>query len=139
MSAPAVAVELPEGIREEIVSWSLAGRPNEACGLIAGDGPARDGGKATRFIGLANAAESPHRYLLDAQEQLTVMLDLEERGEEVWGIVHSHVASPAEPSGTDVGLAFYPHSLYLICSLTTDPPHIRAWTIQGVAHEVELR
>ena len=57
----------------------------------------------------------------------------------VWGIVHSHVASKAEPSATDVGLAAYPDALYLICSLATDPPVVRAWLIDaGRVSEVVL-
>jgi len=68
-----------------------------------------------------------------------VMLDLDDRGEEVWGIVHSHVASPAVPSVTDIGLAFYPESLYLVCSLAGAEPELRAWTIRdGAASEVGL-
>lgn len=68
------------------------------------------------------------------------MLDLEDRDEVVWGIFHSHVASPAEPSVTDLGLAFYPDSLYLICSLVGEVPHVRAWTLAGrLVTEVPFR
>ena len=57
----------------------------------------------------------------------------------IWGVVHSHVATPAEPSVTDVGLAYYPDSLYLICSLAEPAPVVRAWTIQdGEVSEVPL-
>ena len=57
-------------------------------------------------------------------------MELEDADEVPWGIVHSHVASPAVPSATDVGLAFFPDSLYLVCSLA-DPerPTVRAWSI----------
>lgn len=134
-----IAVTLSAGIRDEIVRWCLDGRPNEACGLIAGDGPPLSGGNARRFVRMVNAAASPYRYLLDPKEQLTAMLELDDQDEEVWGIVHSHVASPAVPSVTDIGLAFYPESLYLVCSLAGAEPELRAWTIrEGVPSEVEL-
>ncbi len=127
-------------LHAELLTWALACRPNEACGLLAGDRPATSGGRATRFLPLRNAAESPFRYLIDPQEQLGAMLDLDDRDEVVWGIFHSHVASPAEPSVTDLGLAFYPDSLYLICSLVSEEPHVRAWTLtDGGASEVPLR
>jgi proteasome lid subunit RPN8/RPN11 len=127
-------------VHDQSVSWAQGARPNEACGLLAGDRPASAGGAATRFLPLRNAAESPYRYLIDPQEQLRAMLDLDDRDEVVWGIFHSHVASPAEPSVTDLGLAFYPDSLYLICSLAEEAPHVRAWTLAGgQATEVELR
>ena len=48
------------------------------------------------------------------------MLDIDDADEMVWGIVHSHVMSPAVPSDTDVGLAAYPDALYLICSLANE-------------------
>ena len=56
----------------------------------------------------------------------------------VWAIVHSHVGSPAEPSRTDIELAYFPESLYLICSLADlDRPVIRAWSIvRGTVTEV---
>ncbi|MEZ4597643.1 MAG: M67 family metallopeptidase [Chloroflexota bacterium] len=127
-------------LMDEIVSWCVAGRPNEACGLLAGPVLAGEGGSPTRFLPLANAAASPYRYLIDPQEQLQAILDIEDAGEEVWGIVHSHVSSPAVPSDTDVGLAGWPDALYLICSLASEPPVIRAWSIRdGAVAEVELR
>jgi len=83
-----------------------------------------------RYLALANAAGSAYRYALDPQEQLGVWTRLEEDGEVVWAIVHSHVTSTAEPSATDIELAYYPDSLYLICSLIdTEQPTTRAWSI----------
>ncbi len=81
-----------------------------------------DGGTATRFLPLTNVAASPYRYLIDPDEQLRAMLDIDDADEMVWGIVHSHVMSPAVPSDTDVGLAAYPDALYLICSLRGERP-----------------
>ncbi len=93
----------------------------------------------TRFLGLPNAAASPYRYLIDADQQLAAMLEIDDADEVVWGIFHSHVASPPEPSPTDVGLAFYPDAVYLICSLAGDMPVIRAWSIRdGSVTEVVL-
>ncbi|MDQ3871482.1 MAG: M67 family metallopeptidase [Chloroflexota bacterium] len=117
---------------QQLIDWARDGVPNEACGIIAGDRFAGDGGQALRFHALTNRAASPSRYLIDPDEQLRVMTSIDDADEVVWGIFHSHVASPAEPSGTDIELAFYPGSLYLICSLA-DPlrPVVRAWTIEG--------
>ena len=93
----------------------------------------------TRYVPLRNAAESPYRYVIDPQEQLKVWMELEDAGEVPWGIVHSHVASPAVPSVTDIGLAFFPDSLYLVCSLMEEMPTVRAWSIRdGQVTEVQL-
>jgi [CysO sulfur-carrier protein]-S-L-cysteine hydrolase len=130
---------LPGGLHGEIVDWCRGGLPNEACGLLVGDRVAEDGGVPRRFVGLRNAAASPYRYLIDPDEQLRVMLEIDDADEVIWGIVHSHVASPPVPSATDVGLAAYPDALYLICSLAEPAPAIRAWTIQdGAISEVVL-
>jgi proteasome lid subunit RPN8/RPN11 len=135
-----VVARVPASLLDEVLAWCLAGRPNEACGLLAGPVLAAEGGSPSRFLPLANAAASPYRYLIDAEEQLRAVLAIDDAGEEVWGIVHSHVASPAEPSDTDVGLAGWPDALYLICSLAVQPPVIRAWSIrEGTVAEVELQ
>ena len=63
-----------------------------------------------------------------------------------WGIVHSHTHTPAVPSPTDIGLAFYPDALYLLVSLSEDEADpvtgalsLRAWRIVGgVVFEVAL-
>jgi [CysO sulfur-carrier protein]-S-L-cysteine hydrolase len=119
---------LPAKLLQEIIDHSRAGLPNEACGLLVAPGYAADGGVPSRFMPLRNAAESPYRYML-ADEDLLKVVEIEDAGEVVWGIVHSHVASPAEPSATDIGLARYPDSLYLICSLANPAPEVRAWSI----------
>lgn len=139
-SRSAEGVAIPSALLDAIAAWSLDGRPNEACGLIAGSAPALEGGVATRFMPLTNVAASPYRYLIDPDEQLRAMLDIDDAEEVVWGIVHSHVMAPAVPSDTDVGLAAYPDALYLICSLADPGPVIRAWVIRdGAVNEIELR
>jgi proteasome lid subunit RPN8/RPN11 len=138
-AAPIVA-RISLALVDELVDWARKGYPNEACGIVAGDAFAGAGGRATRFVPTGNAERSPFRYRIDAEEQLRAFTDIEDSGEEIWGIFHSHVRSPAVPSPTDVGLAFYPGSLYLICTLSDpDAPVVRAWTIEeGVINEVPL-
>ena len=113
--------------------------PYEGCGLLVSDRSAEDGGLPRRFVGMRNAAASPYRYLMNAEEQLRVLLEIDDADDVVWAIVHSHVASPPRPSATDVGLATYPDALYLICSFASEPPDLRAWTIvEGAVNEVVL-
>ena len=130
---------LPAAMRSAVIAWLRAALPNEGCGLLVADRVAGDGGLPTRFVGMANAAASPYRYLIDPQEQLRVWLEVDDADEVVWAIVHSHVASPARPSATDVGLAAYPEALYIICSMAAEPPDLRAWTIvDDAVNEVVL-
>lgn len=130
---------LPWALRVELVDWLRGALPNEGCGLLVSDRVAEEGGVPRRFVGMRNAAESPYRYLMDPQEQLRVMLEIDDADEVVWAIVHSHVASPARPSATDIGLAAYPDALYVLCSFASEPPELRAWTIvAGAVNEIVL-
>jgi len=139
-------VALPESIVRAIVEHARAGYPNEACGLVLGTGQAADGGVPLRFVPTRNAAASPYRYEIDPADLLRLTLAADDADEAFWGIVHSHVRSPAIPSPTDIGLALYPDALYLLVSLADDEadpdtgrPDLRAWRIvNGGVHEVAI-
>jgi proteasome lid subunit RPN8/RPN11 len=139
-------VSLPAAIRDAIVDHARAAYPNEACSLVIGDRPAAEGGRALRWEPTRNKAASPYRYEIHPDDLLRLTLETEEADETFWGIVHSHVRSPAVPSPTDIGLAFYPEALYLLVSLDpaqADPAtgelSLRAWRIlDGAVEEVPL-
>ena len=129
-------MRIARSLLDEIVAHSRDDMPNECCGLIGG----RDG-EATSVHRARNAAATWLRYELHATDQLRIMNRIEEDGEELVGIYHSHTKSPAEPSQTDINLAQnWPDPLYLICSLADeDSPDVRAWAIRdGRVEEVGL-
>ena len=140
-------IRLPAEMRDEIVAFARRELPNEACGLIVGDRTADDGGQALRWVPTRNALASPYRYEVDRDDLLRVTIETDDEGEMIWGIVHSHVASSARPSPTDLRQALYPGAVYLLVSLDpgeADPgtgvPSVRAWRIvDGGVHEVALR
>jgi proteasome lid subunit RPN8/RPN11 len=144
---PELAVALPAGIRDAIVAYARAEYPNEMCGLIVGDRPAAEGGSPIRWEPTRNKAASPYRYEIHPDDLLRLTLATEDAEEVFWAIVHSHVRSPAVPSPTDLGLAFYPDALYILVSLSeseadpaTGEASVRAWRIlDGASHEVPLR
>lgn len=141
-----MTASLPEGIREALVAHARAEYPNEACGLIVGDAPAAEGGLARRFEPTRNKAASQYRYEIHPEDLLRLTIETDDADEVFWGIVHSHTHTPAVPSPTDVGLAFYPDALYLLVSLSDDEadpatgrPSVRAWRIlDGEVSEVSL-
>lgn len=140
-------VGLPASMVQALIDHARSEYPNEACGLIVGDRAAADGGQALRWEPCRNRAASPYRYEIDPDDLLRLTLATEDTGETFWGIVHSHTHTPARPSPTDLGQAFYPDALYLLVSLAADEadptstaPSVRAWRIvDGGAHEVELK
>lgn len=140
------SVALPRSIAEAIVAQAQAEFPNEACGLVIGSAPAVADGVPLRYQACRNAAASPVRYTIDPDDLVRFAIATDDADEVFWGIVHSHVASPAVPSPTDIGLAFFPEALHLLVSLAQDQadlvtgwPSLRAWRIvEGVVHEVAL-
>lgn len=132
----AAATHLPPPIRAALVAHARAEYPNEACGLIVGDASAADGGRPLRFEPTRNKAASPYRYEIHPDDLLRLTIATDDADEVFWGIVHSHTHTPAVPSPTDIGLAFYPEALYVLISLNADDadpgtgePGVRAWRI----------
>ncbi len=99
---------------EQLVEQARRGAPNETCGLVGGQS-----GRALQIYPLKNVDENPQvRYLADPLELLNAIRDVEDtHGWEVVSIYHSHPASPAFPSPTDVERAFYPDAVYILISL----------------------
>jgi proteasome lid subunit RPN8/RPN11 len=131
---------------DAIAAHARAEYPNESCGLVAGTAPPAEGGAPTTWHPARNRAASPLLYEIHPDDLLRMSLEIDDAGEVIWAIVHSHVRSPARPSPTDVGLAFYPDALYLIISLAEGEAglagraeSVRAWRIvDGEVSEVAI-
>lgn len=133
------SVVLSAELVQELIDHARAEDPNEACGLIVGERPAAEGGEALRFEAVRNRAASPYRYEIHPDDLLRLTIATDDADEVFWAIVHSHVRSPAYPSPTDVGLAFYPDALYVLVSLAEDEPALGAFRIvDGAIHRVEI-
>lgn len=127
-------MRIPQQIHDELLAHAREDAPNECCGLIGG----RDGEIETVYRA-RNAEASPLRYNIDPQDQFRIMSEMEERGEELAAIYHSHTASPAYPSQTDINLAAYPGVTYLIVSLADGDRPLRGFDIEaGEVTEVDL-
>jgi proteasome lid subunit RPN8/RPN11 len=128
-------MKIARDLIEEILLHAREEAPNECCGMIGGaDGRARTVYRAT------NAEASPLRYSIDAKEQFDLMRRIEDAGEELVGIYHSHTRSPAYPSQTDVNLAGWPDAVYVIASLEDrEDPDVRGfWIREGEINDAEL-
>lgn len=96
-----------------MVAHAKADHPDEACGVIAG--PAETG-EPSRVIPMTNAARSPTFYEFDSGELLRLYRDLDERDEVPIVVYHSHTATEAYPSRTDIALAAEPEAHYVLVS-----------------------
>jgi proteasome lid subunit RPN8/RPN11 len=106
---------------DELVAHARDDEPNECCGYA----PMKDG-RVERVVRARNLRNSPYGYELDAKGALGAV-EAEEEGYDI-ALYHSHPKSPAEPSQTDINIAFYPQWLYVIVSLAGEP-EVRAWRI----------
>ena len=129
---------LPGELRAAIVAHARADHPDEACGVIAG--PAGSD-RPERFIPMMNAERSPTFYRFDSLEQLRVWREMDDRDEEPVVIYHSHTATEAYPSRTDIAYASEPGAHYVLVS-TRDPgeAEFRSFRIvDGAVTEEEVR
>jgi [CysO sulfur-carrier protein]-S-L-cysteine hydrolase len=117
---------------DQVIAHARADQPDEACGVIAG--PAgRD--RPERFIAMTNADRSPTFYRFDSMEQLHVWREMDDRDEEPVVIYHSHTATEAYPSRTDISYASEPGAHYLLVS-TREPDAEEVRSFRIVAGEV---
>ncbi|HYK28454.1 MAG TPA: M67 family metallopeptidase [Streptosporangiaceae bacterium] len=104
-------------LRSQILAHANADHPDEACGVIAGP---EGSDRPERFIPMLNAERSPTFYRFDSMEQLRVWREMDDRDEEPVVIYHSHTATEAYPSRTDISYASEPGAHYVLVS-TADP------------------
>ena len=123
---------------DAMVAHARADHPDEACGVIAGP---EGSDRPERFIPMVNAARSPTFYEFDSGDLLRLYRDLDARDEEPVVVYHSHTATEAYPSRTDVSYASEPGAHYLLVS-TREPEvdEVRSYRIvDGVITEEEVR
>jgi proteasome lid subunit RPN8/RPN11 len=125
-------------LREKIVAHARADHPDEACGVIAG--PAGSD-RPERFIPMLNAERSPTFYRFDSLEQLRVWREMDDADEEPVVIYHSHTATQAYPSRTDISYASEPQAHYVLVSTRDDTEvEFRSYRIvDGAVTEEEVR
>ena len=98
---------------DAIVAHAKRDHPDEACGVVAGP---EGSDRAERFVEMLNAAGSPTFYEFDSMELFRLYKEMDEAGEEPVVIYHSHTATEAYPSRTDIGLASEPGAHYVLVS-----------------------
>ena len=98
---------------DAIVAHAKRDHPDEACGIVAGP---EGSDRAERLVEMVNAAGSPTFYEFDSTDLLRLYRRWTTDDEEPVVIYHSHTATEAYPSRTDIGLAMEPNAHYVLVS-----------------------
>ncbi len=123
---------------DEMVAHARRDHPDEACGVIAGS---EGSDRPERFIPMLNAARSPTFYEFDSGDLLRLYRDMDSRDEVPVVVYHSHTATEAYPSRTDISYASEPEAHYVLVS-TREPEtyEFRSYRIvDGVVTEEEVQ
>jgi len=126
--------KLEAGLFSRMLAQCQNEAPLEACGLLGGP----DSQSGTCIFPLENLDACAESYRMDAKAVLEVMKQLDDGGMELNAIYHSHPATPARPSKTDIDKAYTP-VLYLMLSLCEEKPVLRGYYIkQGNVTEIPV-
>ena len=98
---------------DAIVAHARRDHPDEACGVVTGP---EGSDRAVRFIPMLNAARSPTFYEFDSADLLALYKQMAADDEEPVVIYHSHTATEAYPSRTDISYASEPNAHYVLVS-----------------------
>lgn len=134
------ALTIPRSVAEEMLSHARSEVPNEACGLLSGSLVVNT---AAAYHPARNADASPYVYTVHPEDLVRIVFGIEDAGDDLVAIFHSHTHTPAVPSPTDRRQAHYPDCFYVLATLS-DPDAgvadaLRAWRItDGESREVPL-
>ena len=126
---------------DAIVEHAKRDHPDEACGIVAG---AAGSDRPSRFVPMVNAAGSTTFYEFDSMDLLALYKEMDDRDEEPVIVYHSHTATEAYPSRTDIGLASEPGAHYVLVSTrdhgnSPGPVEFRSYRIvDGMVTEEEI-
>ena len=122
---------------DAIVAHAREDHPDEACGVVAGP---EGSDRPERFIPMLNAARSPTFYEFDSADLLRLYRDMDDRDEVPVVIYHSHTATEAYPSRTDISYASEPEAHYVLVSTREADSHeFRSFRIvDGVVTEEDV-
>ena len=104
-------LRIDQDIYDAIVAHAKKDHPDEACGVVAGP---EGSDRPRRFVPMVNAAGSPTFYEFDSHDLLMLYKEMDDRDEVPVVIYHSHTATEAYPSRTDIGLAMEPDAHYVL-------------------------
>jgi proteasome lid subunit RPN8/RPN11 len=131
LARPWQRLRLPQSLYEGMLAQARAERPLECCGLLAGVIGEDGSGVVQERYPLVNAAASPVEFLSSPESMFAAHKDMWRRNLEMLAVYHSHPTSAPVPSKKDLAQSSGPGIVNLIISLTTEPPTVRCWWLEG--------
>lgn len=119
-------MKLDANIVKGVIEHAQQEAPIEACGYLG-----QRGGVACTQYRLTNVDGSAEHFSFEPAEQFEAVKRMRAQGERISAVYHSHPATPARPSKEDIRLAHDPNIIYLIVSLTEEPPELKAFWIRN--------
>ena len=128
-------MKIAQDLLDQMIDHARRDAPNECCGVVG----VRDG-VATRVIAVKNEAASPLKFEMGI-ELFYALESIDEAGEELGAIYHSHTRTFPYPSETDKNWSDqYPGAEWIIVGLEHDEALVRSYLIdQGKVEEVEVQ
>ncbi|MEO8889227.1 MAG: M67 family metallopeptidase [Jatrophihabitantaceae bacterium] len=118
---------IDQATHDAILAHAHRDHPDEACGIVAGP---EGSDRPARFVPMLNAARSPTFYEFDSADLLQLYKELDANDEEPVIVYHSHTATEAYPSRTDIAYASEPNAHYVLVSTREgDPTQFRSFRI----------
>lgn len=128
-------IEIPQHIIDAIIKQAYNELPDEACGLLTGEG-----NSVRKQYALTNTDHSPEHFSFDPKEQFAVLKEARKDNLRIIANYHSHPATAARPSEEDIRLAYDPDITYIIVSLAEADPVIKAFSIrERMVQPVEIK
>ncbi|TFD97976.1 M67 family peptidase [Dysgonomonas capnocytophagoides] len=128
-------IEIPQHIIDAIIKQAYNELPDEACGLLTGEG-----NSVRKQYALTNTDHSPEHFSFDPKEQFAVLKEARKDNLQIIANYHSHPATAARPSEEDIRLAYDPDITYIIVSLAEADPVIKAFSIrERMVQPVEIK
>ena len=133
-------VKISKSDYESILEYALSQRPDEACGLIAGEDKEDGSREIKKVYLLTNIDHTNEHFSIDPKEQLSAIKDMRNNGLKPLGNWHSHPESPSRPSEEDKRLANDSKASYLILSLEDENnPVLNAFHVETIDGEKTVR
>jgi len=114
-------IYLPAHIHKILIEQMDQSEPEEACGLLSGTGET-----ILKVFAITNILHQSDKFKMDGKEMMEAFSWMEQNGQELLAIYHSHPLGPAEPSETDVNEDNYPDVVKII-----GYKHSAIWGLNG--------